>query len=157
MLETCLTHFSHWDHEAVLRRLYAYFTLYFHQTSINSSYLIFCCFSFLGHRLWYLNYCVDWQEAIMSTENDHFHRSTNKILSFWQTTCPVNPSHIQITESMLKKKKKGPFSGGQLHHLSNTPNTFSQCVCERVGIEGGGRVEQSKEDRESNRGNPVSV
>lgn len=79
---------------------YDYFPLYHHQISINSSYLVFCCLSFLGHRLWYLNYCLDWQEAIISTESDHFHRSTNKNLAFWQTSCPINPSHSQITKSM---------------------------------------------------------
>ena len=56
----------------------AWVLYYYHHTSINSSYLIFCCLSFWGHRLWYLNYCLDWQEAISSAASDGSLRSSNK-------------------------------------------------------------------------------
>lgn len=53
-------------------------TASYRPASMNSSYRIPCCLSFPGRRLWYLNYCLHWQEAIISAESGRIHRSTNK-------------------------------------------------------------------------------
>lgn len=94
-------------------------TLCDHRASMNSSYRISCCLSFRGRRLWYLNYCLHWQEANISAESGRIHRSTNKkkkSLTFWRTSCPINLTHSQIMEFIFSKEP--------LSHFQAAPSSF---------------------------------
>lgn len=125
-------------------------TLYYHRASMNSSYRISCCLSFRGHRLWYLNYCLHWQEAIISAESGRIHRSTNN-----------KKKKPHLLKNLLSHKSN-PFPNygiyilqGPIVSLPDCTKLFSQCFFVKEEEE-----EEKKRPgraRETTRGNLVSV
>lgn len=114
-------HLSHWGHRRP--STFRVPTASHHPASMNSPYRISCCLSFPGRRLWYLNYCLHWQEAIISAESGRIHRSTNKkkkkSLAFWWTSCPINLTHSQKYGIYILQ--------GGIVSLPDCTKLFSQC------------------------------